>query len=190
MLNRIILYIALFLSLNAFPYNQLESESRMLHKKWGVSLGLGIAGNGFGLKPQVAVAKSIALVMPISGSYIPSMKVLDTQVSLYRIHGGLGFKWHLGEYIDRDSFYLEPVCSMGRTQIFDNQNLAIKPSLALGYSWIWDSGFMFSLALTGEYEFLLQQPTASSKHLEQNNLVHFLLRNQLIGGEMSLGWLF
>lgn len=190
MLNRISLLVALCFSLQSFSYNQLESESRMRHKKWGLSLGLGTAGNGFGIKPQVALGKSIALIGPISGSFIPSMNLLNTRISLYRIHAGLGFKWHVGEYIDRDSFYLEPVCSMGRTQILDDANLAIKPAIALGYSWIWDSGFIFSLAVTGEYEFLLREKAQSTQDIEENILRQFLLLNQPLGLELSFGLLF
>lgn len=190
MLNRISLLVALCFCLNGFSYNQLQSESRMPHKKWGLSLGLGTAGNGFGIKPQVALGKSIALVMPISGSFIPTMNLLNTRISLYRIHGALGFKWHIGEYIDRDSFYLEPVCNMGLTQILDDQNFAIKPALAFGYSWIWDGGFIFSFALTAEYEFLLREKTQSTRNIEQNTLAQFLLLNQPVGAELSFGWLF
>lgn len=191
MMQKTAKFILFFLiSTEALSYNQLNIESRAPHRKWGLSFGLGLAGNGFGVKPELHIAKSIALVMPLTASVMLKTTVFKREISLHRIHWGLGFKWHVGEHIDRDAFFIEPVFSMGFTQILKEQYFAYKPSLSVGYSWVWDSGIIFSLGLTGEFEFFQNELGESTKKLREDNVANFLLINQPAGVLITIGWLF
>lgn len=190
MLKKLIMILAIAISPAAFTYNQLLNDSKPPHKVWGLSVGLGIAGNAVGIKPQAAVGKSVALVMPITASLIPPMTLLKHEIAVLRIHGGLGFKWHIGQYIDWDAWFFEPVLNAGLTQVDTESYVALKPALAFGYSFVWDGGFILSLALTGQYEFLMGEKKSVVKKLQKDFAPHYLLLNQFLGAEMSFGLLF
>src|SRR5262245_60075752 len=148
--RKFIIVFAMLIGCGAFAYNQKVSLSKAPLKNFGLSIGLGMAGNGAGIKAQFAVHQSLALVLPLTVSYLPKITIKDYEISLLRLHAGLGFRWHVGQKIDRSACYVEPVLNMGMTELRDERYFALKPALGLGYSWVWDGGFSFSLGLTGE----------------------------------------
>lgn len=180
----------MILSTSALAYNQLANTSQMPLRMWGLSAGLGLAGNGFGIKPQITVGRSLALIMPLTVSYIPLMNIFKRTINIARLHGGIGLRWHIMERIDRSSYYLEPAVNLGETRVFQENYLALKPALSFGHSWVSERGFIFSLGLSAQYEFLWGPPKERLKDIRQSIWQRWVLLNQPLGAEISFGFLF
>lgn len=99
----------------------------------------------------IGVSEKVALIVPLDLMYVAT-GVSDGNNSasgyLFGISSGLGVRFYFTGGAFEDGFYIQPNGHIGWLKFGSNglNALLIGGNALLGYSWVWDSGFIMNLA--------------------------------------------
>ncbi len=144
--------LALFVVQGAIAGNTAVSDTVKKDKNMAVTwdplslIALTLSGSyGVGLTDK------IALIVPLGITYVgTSIKYDNSKSSSYLlgIHTGLGARFYFSGGAFKDGFYIQPNFSFGWLKFGDSgvNAISVGGNALLGYSWVWDSGFIMNLA--------------------------------------------
>ena len=151
-----IVTIAVLASLMSLGVVAGEKSDRDMAITWNPLSLLGLTLSG---SYGIAVSDRVALIVPLGITYVFS-GVGDSQSSassyLFGISSGLGARFYFTGGAFEDGFYIQPNASIGWMKFGAGgvNALFAGGNAVLGYSWVWDSGFMLNLAGGAGYHYV------------------------------------
>lgn len=144
----------------------------------------------------LGLAKNFTLV--VSPMYqntieIPVWKdnIYPLYMDIRRVNLGLGVRGHFYEYDSWDGWYLEALGRGGLTWIgLDPRVWSITPSLMLGHSSVYDSGYTVSIGAGLEWEFLLVRKKDRGNDTKYLKDAYLNITKFPLMGEISIGWIW
>jgi len=124
---------------------------------------------------RVALTNKMALGIHAYGNFFGFGKA-----KVWGAGGGLSAKFFLSGTAISDSWYVEPGIYAGYSNWDNTKYWSLSPSVIVGHTWVWDSGFVINLGLGAQY-----------KHAFTDKKIFgdtFGLSGILPTGEFSLGW--
>lgn len=104
-----------------------------------------------------------------------------------RLNLGAGIRGHFYEYDSLDGWFLEGMGRLGMTWIGSDSLMgSVIPSLILGYSTVYDSGYSVSFGFGFEWEFLFGG--TPGYHTDFLKTAYYGITKLPLTGEFSIGW--
>ncbi|MEI6806751.1 MAG: hypothetical protein WCK49_09650 [Myxococcaceae bacterium] len=150
-----LLLVGLLVSGSVFAKNakEVEKPRRDMAVTWNpLSLLMLTASGSYG----IALGERLALIIPLSLTYV-STGISDNSSSassyLFGVSSGAGLRFYFSGGAFEDGFYVQPNVSIGWLKFGSDgaNSLSIGANALLGYSWVFDSGFMMNLAAGAGY---------------------------------------
>lgn len=201
-LGRFLLVLTMFFAVNASsedaeaePKKHIVADIEIpFERPIGFSINIGaLTSLTFEGRFIWGMARNFSLV--ISPSYqntiqLPFYHFKRKELSAFdikRLNLGAGIRGHFYEYDSRDGIYLEGLCRVGLTWAGADPSMwSIIPSLMVGYTSVYDSGYTVSFGVGLEWEALLGTPPGY--HSEFLKTAYWGITKLPLMGEISLGW--
>lgn len=143
----------------SLPANEVEQKSRTQSIS-GEPLDLPMLGRLSG-RYQIGVQKHIAITIPFGlqyvGASLPLRTLSGSSLPYYLADLGIGARFYLTDDVFQDSWFLEPVASVGYLYgpLPISSVFMVTPKITAGYNWFWGSGLMVSTGLGVQYNIFL-----------------------------------
>lgn len=182
--------------------NEIEPENRLakdliipFERPIGFTINLGsITSMTFEGRFILGLLRNISLVIAPSYQNTPEIPLYDpadgqwTLFDFKRFNTGLGVRGHFYEYDSWDGYFIEGMARGGMTWLGKDDGMwSFIPSLIIGYSTVYDSGYSVSFGLGFEYELLLGDAGPNGEFLRNK---YFGISKVPFTGELSLGWMW
>ncbi len=195
-ISKILLSLILFLS-TSVSGRLIEVAREPYERPIGFNLNFGgLFSLTYEAKVFVGLTENISAVAAPTYQNTIEVPIFDyrdsqslTFFGFKRFNLGLGFRHHFFDYDSRDGWFMEYMVRNGVTWMGEDEHAkyALTPSIMLGYSKVYDSGYFVSFGGGISYEVLFGKEVGYHEYLMKNN--YFITQIPFVT-EIGLGWMW